>query len=188
MKKLLVVVAFVATGIMANAQEIKVGAKAGVNFAKITGDVTNVESLTGFHIGAMAEIGITEAFAVQPELLYSTQGAKAKEGDGEYNFNYITVPVTAKYYVIEGLSLELGPQIGFLASAKVKSSEGSTDIKKNIKSIDFGLNFGAGYRLDNGLSFSARYNVGMSNINDRSGNKDNIKNGVFQLSVGYFFF
>ncbi|RZJ55928.1 MAG: PorT family protein, partial [Flavobacterium sp.] len=32
--------------------------------------------------------------------------------------SYLNVPIMAKYYVIEKLSLEAGPQIGFLLSAK----------------------------------------------------------------------
>ena len=56
-----------------------------------------------------------------------------------------------------------------------------------MSSIDFGLNFGLGYKLDSGLNFGARYNMGLSNINDTDDDDDTIKNGVFQISLGYFF-
>ena len=63
----------------------------------------------------------------------------------------------AKYYVAEGFSLEAGPQIGFLMSAKMKAESGGDseeiDVKDDLKSIDFGINFGAGYKLENGLNF-----------------------------------
>ena len=48
------------------------------------------------------------------------------------------------------------------------------------------LNFGLGYKLDSGLNFAARYNLGLSNLAKDSGN-EKINNGVFQLSVGYMF-
>ena len=90
----------------------------------------------------------------------------------------------AKYYVAKGLSIEAGPQIGYLFSAKNES----VDVKDSFKKIDFGANVGLGYKLENGLNFGVRYNLGLSNINNVSGSSDKYKNGVLQASVGYFFF
>ena len=196
MKKVLLLIAVVAAGFTANAQEVKFGAKAGLNIASISGDTDdlgNTSARTSFHVGAVAEITISDKFAIQPELVYSTQGTKLelREADGTMKLDYLNVPVIAKFYVAEGLSLEAGPQIGFLMSAKLKAEYGGeteeTDIKDEleIKSVDFGLNFGAGYKLDNGLNFSARYNLGLSEIS-KNENIDS-KNGVFQISVGYMF-
>ena len=93
----------------------------------------------------------------------------------------------AKYYVAEGLSLEAGPQIGFLIKAESGADDVSVDVKDAFKSIDFGFNFGAGYKLESGLNFAARYNLGLSDISDDDDSDSNVKNGVFQLSVGYTF-
>jgi hypothetical protein len=98
-----------------NAQgNINFGAKAGLNLATLTGDVQGEETKTGFHIGGMAEISLNDKFSVQPELLFSTQGTDSEFGDDGINLSYINLPVMAKYYVTEGLSIEAGPQIGFL--------------------------------------------------------------------------
>lgn len=43
----------------------------------------------------------------------------------------------AKFYVADGFSLELGPQVGFLMSAKVEGEGESEDIKDFVKGIDF---------------------------------------------------
>ena len=102
----------------------------------------------------------------------------------------------AKYYVTEGLSLEAGPQIGFLVKAEneidftssndlVKNSSTTVDSKDSFKSVDFGFNIGAGYKLESGLNFALRYNLGLSNIADNEGST--WKNRVFQLSAGYTF-
>ncbi len=50
------------------------------------------------------------------------------------------------------------------------------------------MNFGLGYKMDNGLNFGARYNLGLMNIND-SANSDDYKlaNGVIQVSAGFMF-
>jgi hypothetical protein len=182
-----------------NAQDVKFGSKAGVNFASITGDDTDdLDGRTAFHLGVVAEIPISEKFSFQPELLYSAQGASQKNSFDEFNYeaeinlDYLNLPLMAKYYVAEGFSLEAGPQVGFLMSAKAKVSGGGEseeeDIKDSVKGINFGVNFGVGYKLDSGLNFGARYNLGLSNDNDDSEFPDDTyKNSVIQLSVGYFF-
>ena len=87
MKKLLLFAAVAVFGLSnVNAQEVKFGAKAGVNFATITGDETSgVDSRTAFHIGGVAEIVISEKFSFQPELLYSGQGAKESYSEEGYS-------------------------------------------------------------------------------------------------------
>ncbi|WP_271767742.1 porin family protein [Aquimarina algiphila] len=197
MKKLMLFAVLASLSLVATAQEesIRFGAKAGVNFANISGDGTDgVDGRTGFHIGALVEIPISEKFAFQPELLYSSQGAKLDIGNLETTtkINYINIPLMAKYYVAQGFSLQAGPQIGFLTSAKAKVEgpgvDEDNDIDDAIKGIDFGLNFGLGYQLDMGLFFDGRYNLGLSNINDTESSDDvKQKNSVIQLSVGYKF-
>tara|TARA_R110002049_G_scaffold993_3_gene7137 strand:- start:15824 stop:16480 length:657 start_codon:yes stop_codon:yes gene_type:complete len=199
-----------------NAQEIKIGAKTGLNLASITGDDVDVSMRPSFHIGGMAEIPVSAEFYVQPELLFSSQGYKVKDNDAVGILNYIALPVIGKYYVTDKLSIEAGPQIGYLLSANIKtddspapntgggnvetaakasntkassastaSSAQKQDIKEYFKSIDLAFGIGAGYKLDNGINLSARYNLGVSNISEDS--SESIKNSVFMLSVGYFF-
>ncbi|MBQ0733284.1 porin family protein [Aquimarina celericrescens] len=202
MKKLLVFAVLASFSLVATAQEetIRFGAKAGINFASLNGDGTDdLDGRTSFHLGAVVEIPLSEKFAFAPELVYSAQGAKVEETGFEQTtkLDYLNLPLMAKYYVAPGLSLHAGPQIGFLLSANAEGEEtfnGETiefdeDIKDAFKSIDFGLNFGAGYQLPAGIFFDARYNLGLTDLaDDRPDGDDNkIKNGVVQISVGYKF-
>ena len=166
-----------------NAQEVKFGVKAGVNLSSISGDETDdVDGLTSFHIGGVAEIVFSEKFSFQPELMYSAQGYSIDDVD--VKLDYISVPLMAKYYVAEGFSIEAGPQIGILASAKAEDE----DIKDFISGVDFGVGAGVGYKMDSGLNFAARYNLGLSNINDGEGSDDfKNQNSLLQLSVGFMF-
>jgi opacity protein-like surface antigen len=199
MKKIILSTALLfAIGFTAKAQEIKYGVKAGVNFATLTGDVPDdVKTRTGFHTGVVAEFKLTEQFSIQPELLYSQQGTKYDFKDIDTGINiestwkmdYLTLPVAAKYYIIEGFSVEAGPQIGYRLGAKIKTEasgfgEQEYDLKDDTKAIEFGVIGGVAYDLPIGLFFQARYNAGISKVND---DDDNVKNGVFQLSVGYKF-
>lgn len=217
MKKLVLFLTLSAFVLNTNAQtqptkgsdEISFGVKAGVNFASITGDETDdLSSLTGFHFGGFVNIPVSGNFSVQPEILYSAQGAKYEDSDdydGKFKLNYLNIPVMAKIEVADGFTLEAGPQIGFLLSAKddytyvgpdpgFSDDSGEDDIKDFIKSTDFGINFGLGYEMESGLSFGARYSLGISNIIDSDDidpgfDVDDFKNqnGVFQISVGYSF-
>jgi len=212
MKKTILALALALGMFSGNGQEINFGAKAGLNLASFTGDETgdDLKNRTGFHIGAVAEFSLSEKFSLQSELLYSTQGSKFEFIQSGVNFSfdnkstiildYITLPIMAKYYVAKGLSVEAGPQIGFLLSAEEEiefnqTIDGQTDsgfeerdIKDLISNVDFGVNFGLGYKLENGLNFVARYNLGLTNIYDFEGsNNFKRQNSVFQFSVGYSF-
>lgn len=183
MKKIiLTIMALASFSFAAQAQtpDLKLGAKAGVNFANLSNSEGDMK--TGFHVGVLAEIFINEKFSVQPELLYSAQGTAFKQEGIELklNMDYINIPIMAKYYVMDGLNIQAGPQVGFL----VKSELGDLDSKDSTQSVDFGINLGAGYELPMGVFFDARYNLGLTKTNKED--KD-YKNGVIQVSVGYKF-
>lgn len=185
MKKLLLFTAMAVFGLInMNAQDFHLGAKVGINFSDIYGDNTGatdpITSIINF--GVMGEMSFSEKFSFQPEIMYSIQGYSVN--DDLVSLNYLNVPLMGKYYVAKGFSLEVGPQIGFLLSAK----DESVNVKDNFKTLDFGVNVGLGYKLNNGLNFGARYNMGLSNINDIQGSSDKFRHGVVQVSVGYFFF
>ena len=143
---------------------------------------TGASTLTSIHFGGFAEIKISDKFAVQPELLYSAQGAKF-DGDN-LNLNYINIPVMAKYYVADAFSLEAGPQLGFLMSAKADGE----DVKDGFNSTDFAFNLGAGYDLNEQMSLGLRYNIGLSDIEkDLTAGESGSTNSSLQLSFGYKF-
>lgn len=200
MKKIILsLFALAAMGLSANAQQVvKFGPKAGVNFANLSGDdIEDSKMKTSFHVGAFAEIFFTDKFAIQPEVLFSAQGAEEKEGDGKWNLDYINIPIMAKYYVIDGLAVEAGPYVGFNMNSELESEGVTMDVKDGTKSVDFGLGLGANYNLDNGFFIGARYNLGLSEIGKSSEQTvggitietegPDAKNSVIQISVGYKF-
>ena len=63
----------------------------------------------------------------------------------------------------------------------------SEDVKEFMNNMDFGLNIGLGYRMESGLFFQGRYNIGLSNVADEGGDDYKMNNSVIQFSVGYFF-
>ena len=176
-----------------NKEDMSFGVKGGLNISSITNtdkDGVNSKSLIGFHVGFFSEFMISDKFAIQPELLYSAQGVKLEDGGdrGDLKLDYINIPVMAKYYVANTFSLEFGPQIGFLVSAKAKSGGVTEDIKNRVKSTDVSLGFGGTYYFAEKFMFGARYNLGLTRIQkDLSPGESESKNSVFQISLGYKF-
>lgn len=197
MKKLFFVIVLAAIGLVSNAQ-IRFGAKLGGNFYTLGGDDTknsDIKNKVGFHFGGLVNIPVSEHFSVQPELTYSIQGAKFENYNNvnndriNINLNYLNLPVMLQFTSDGGFYGELGPQVGFLISAKedykIGTTSGDIDIKDNLKGIDFSLNAGFGYKLSSGFGVSARYSVGVINISDSP--TGDLKNRGFQIGVFYMF-
>jgi opacity protein-like surface antigen len=187
----LIALALMAFGVT-NAQQTRFGIKGGLNISTVVGgDVDNTKSLVGFHVGGFAEIHVVEKFFIQPELLFSAQGTKFDGPfgtDADLKLNYLNIPVLAKYYIVDKFSVEAGPQLGVLLSAKTDDN----DIKDFTRSVDLGFNIGAGYNFTDNFSVGLRYTIGLSPLSDEDIDNaddyyDSAKNSNLALSLGYKF-
>ena len=186
MKKIFLILVCASTFAVANAQ-VSFGVKGGLNLSNVVGDdAEGAKAKVGYHVGLLAGIPVTSNFSVQPELVYSAQGAKYEEaGEDDVNLNsgYLNIPVLAKYSAASGFYGVTGPQLGFLLSAKAKQGDDKTDVKEFYKSTDFSWAFGVGYKTSSNLGFDLRYNLGLSSLDKDDEGK--VKNSVFQLGVFY---
>lgn len=190
-KNLITICVILVACISANAQIFKLGIKGGINYANQTGtDITvnstnyKTEAISNFHIGLLAEVKLGDRFSIQPEVLYSTQGAKYDAigvvQDFTNDIGYISIPVMAKINLNNTFSLEFGPQASFLMS---KKNEVSINSIKNQKEIDFGAGAGLGIRVTKSIFLQGRYMVGLSEISPDA----KVKNSVLQVSAGLLF-
>ncbi len=185
MKKILIASAILFST-TAFGQSFQFGIKAGANISNFTGgsfDDVDKKALIGFHGGAYLRFQFI-GFALQPEVMISTQGAKIDSVSGSYDWKltYINVPVMAQYRFPTGFYLEAGPQVGFLIDENI-ADETIGDFAKNL---DLSLAGGLGFRGKKGLGIGARYTVGLSKVGDfepASGVDPDFKNGVIQVSV-----
>ena len=171
----------------ASAQHVNVGIKGGLNLYTINNDNnSNYDTKAGFHAGLIGHIHLARQFALQPELVYSVQGAKytVTGVDTKLNLGYINLPVMFQYMFDNGFRLQAGPQVGFLINAKVETNNSKTDVKDNFKTVDFALGAGVGYVSLSGFGVDARYNLGLSDISENSPVKSTnrgVQLGVFYL-------
>ncbi len=192
MKKIILLVAVLSLSASAAfSQGFEWGAKAGLNLAKIT-DEDDIKMRPGFYAGVFAEKVVSDFFGVQGELLYSQMGAKAKfEGETSVTkHDYLVLPILAKFYVLEGLSVDLGPQFGYMLSAKEKFDGETSNYydEDGLKKFDVSFAAGLSYKICGRFDVSARYNLGLTKIYDFEDMGDyKPKNGVISVGVGYRF-
>lgn len=167
-----------------------IGIKAGLNLATLGGsDASGLKNRTGFVGGFLVNAPLSEHVSLQPEAVYSGEGANAFDNSLSLSTSYINIPLLLKITDRSGVFGEFGPQVGLLMSARVNTQGTSADVKNAYKSTDFSFAFGMGYYAKNsGLGFDFRYNLGLSNIEDNSSSLSQggaVKNNVIQLSMFY---
>jgi len=174
----------------------------GPRFGLLVSELNGAENLksvrASFTGGFMAEFKVKSSLAVYAEVSYSRQGSTNRgdnEGspfDNRLNLDYINIPLFIKYYLKEGLAIELGPQLGFLMNAKYLSRQVESpltrDITNDFESLDVSLGLGACYKTDWGFIFGLRYTFGFNSINKSIDYESaELRNAVFQLHFGYLF-
>ncbi len=165
------------------AQSFKFGPKVGLNVSNYTGDNIETEALVGMHLGGLLSFGIGNVFSIQPEVLFSTQGAKIKNNNTKYEFKttYVSVPVMLKARTGFGLYFEAGPQVAF----KTGENIGDQTISNFAENLDLAGGIGLGYQAGFGLGVGARYVQGISKVGtyDSSNLKADVKNSIVQVSL-----
>ncbi|MDA0176457.1 porin family protein [Mesoflavibacter profundi] len=212
MKKLILCAVALISGLtVAQAQSdskaVQLGIKGGLNSSTISGDdIGELKSRTSFNAGLVAEIPFSERVSFQPEVFYSGQGFDIQENDQdnifdtddnvEYQLDYIQVPLLLKVYLVEGLSVEAGPQFGFKIHEEIdfepNNDGGDIEIDSNdsnVKDLDTGIALGTAYKFDNGFFLSGRYTFGLTNIFEDGTAFENVdaKNNVWQFGLGFMF-
>ncbi|RTY93936.1 porin family protein [Flavobacterium sp. GT3R68] len=189
----------------ANAQStFKPGVKGGVNFATFTN--SDADTKTDFYLGGLFAMKFSKFYTLQPELVYSRQGAIRTQDntlvanptipDGtelKYSLDYLSLGVINKFTFGKGFHFDVGPSIDFKVGDNFNEKGASEPI-----GLDLALIGGIGYAFSNGFSIDARFKQGMADIfgnnynntSDPEGNgniDDIILNQLFQVGVSYTF-
>jgi len=186
MKKItlsLVALFFVLVSTHMFAQGIGLGIKAGANFANQKISDISTDSRTSFHGGAYLTLAFSEKWAIQPEVLFSSQGSEIPDFDEISRLDYFSIPVLLRWKPIKLISIEAGPQFSTLLSAVDKSGD---SVKEDFKTSDFGLAAGATVHLPLGLNGGLRYVWGFTDVADLQ-DDTSIKNKTIQIFVGWTF-
>ena len=184
------------------AQSFQLGVKAGGNlstFMSSSNAVYNSYTMqAGWNAGIFTNFFLGNHFAIAPEVLYNTLGANIKtvtDGTSQNVFvsdrlhlQYITVPVMAKYRWTGGFYVETGPEVDFNITGSHWQDQ---SVKSFTNGAEFAWGAGLGYQSPIGLGIGARYNVGLTRVNDvnnASFNDVNWRNSSFQLDLFWTIF
>ncbi|MGY2130967.1 porin family protein [Hymenobacter sp. HD11105] len=209
-KSILLVSALLGWSLATQAQStVQVGVKTGLSLAVLDGTInTGAEYKPSFHVGGVLRWRPSARVAIQPELIFSQQGYQNPSGpftlENKTNLSYLNLPVLVKVYLGNVFNVHLGPQFGLLLAAQKKGDlsitsnggvvSGEEEVKKFYKS-DFGVCAGLGADLKNGLLLAARFNYGLSDIDNNALTQQvreqagfgGLHNRVLEVSVGYVF-
>ena len=209
MRKIALLITLTIFGLtQANAQNF--GFKGGYNYSSFNGDVAKdntLKGLSGFYVGALLELPLGDVISIQPEVIYSRQGAVWEQKDilGEFKkdlkLDYLNIPVMAKVN-LGPLFLQGGVQFGFLVGKpEVSYTRGAQRVTEKVDkdayaSFDFGVGAGLGVNLSQHFFVEARYTHSLTNALDPNNNSlknahisddNNFKNAVLSLGLGVKF-
>ena len=184
MKKIITtLVLAVATLGVAQAQEFKVGVKAGGLFSNAAFKKQTIETSTtkintgfkfGYQFGVLGEYNFNDKLGVEVDVLYAFQGAKlnsiegGREGEtpvkiniknGELNTQMNVNHIWLKYSVAEGLRPKLGVNISNLIKTSLKGEFGDEGDKNNLADVKaepkkkFDFGVGAGIEYNHSSGF-----------------------------------
>lgn len=198
MKSFFSVVLLTLFGVVSYAQQkqdtFTIEPKVGINVSKLT----HANLLPGLVAGVESTYQITDLVGISAGVLFSMQGGKYKgddltfQGDimldsSTFRMEYINIPVTAQCYIVKGLALKAGTQIGFNIYDRLKGDLGGGDYfeynyTKEYRKVDFSIPVGISYEIKR-IVLDARYNIGTTMISKW----DKRYNSVLQLTIGYRF-
>lgn len=188
MKKLILSAAVAILAISGAQAQTAFGLKGGLNVSNLYGSgVSNdaTKSLFGGNGGFFASIPASTNFYIQPEVSYSMEGAMYKGSDAKTKLNFVNIPVMLKYVTPGGFFVEAGPQLGILVSAENEVNDVESDIKGLLKSTNFSVGGGIGFKLDPSIAVGARYMAGLSNLTEN--NPSELKSNNLSINLFYTF-
>jgi hypothetical protein len=180
-------------------KKTQVGIKSGLNLAILSASINSESSYKpGFHIGMY----VKTPGGFRPEVYFSSQGQKdnyvsppsfVSTGKTTTTLNYLNIPLLME--LGKKVNFQVGPQIGFLLSAKevgtISNQSVNSDLKEFTKSPDFSLVLGAGINASEKVNFGLRLNYGLSDIFNSPSSPGvdfpSIKNRVFHFYAGVSF-
>lgn len=161
------------------------GPKVGATLSTVNG-IPDAKLLPGVSAGLFFESVACSWFVIESDLLFSMQGFKVdREGtDSSVRLNYISMPILGKYYVIDGLNLQMGASFDYLVHTGAKVDGEKVDMDGDFNKFNIQLLAGLAYDFDFGMVLEGRYRYGLTPLTPEA---ENVYSGMLQISVGWRF-
>jgi hypothetical protein len=205
MKKMILMIAigcFITTHSYAQ-NEFQFGIKVGTNLSSVfdsEGESFTSDSKFGLAAGTFFSLPIGQFLGVQPEILFSQKGYKAKGSllgstyEITHTTNYIDIPILFAIKPVPGLTLLAGPQYSYLISQKNTFENGQTTIaqeeefnNENLRKNTLCFTGGLDFNMDPAvLSIRTGWDL-YKNNGDGTTSTPRYKNVWYQVTLGIRF-
>lgn len=187
--------------------KFKLGVRAGINFAQISGSGAQGFNHFGAVGGMFFDYRIKKRMSLITELMYTMKGARRNPNPdfGDYNsysfdLDYIEIPVLFRYHVgkREFVSFDAGLTFAFLVRQLGKENEAVIKFDRGFNVFELGVAAGVNFHLPKGWGITARYHNSIIPIRSNVNNNTVIQpiwgiinigqvNSLFSASLTYSF-
>ncbi|MDB5128973.1 porin family protein [Mucilaginibacter sp.] len=195
MKKCLLSIAILFVAVISAKAQVSLGAKAGINFSKISTNNVSESTVAGYQAGLFARFG--SSLYLQPELYLGSSGGKFNFNNnnntvttnGKVTFTSLNLPLLiGKGFGGDNLNFRImaGPVYSYLLDKNQNFSDnvsGAYQDFGNYRKSTLGYQVGGGVDIGH-ITADLRYEGGLTKINESYGQRQNI----WALSVGFKFF
>lgn len=173
--------------------QFTIGPKVGFTMSKLK--ATNFEEVaeeakSGFQFGVFARFG--KKLYIQPEIMFVTKGGTldvTDVGKSTVNLKTFQIPALVGLKLINlsvvNLRIMAGPAISFVSNKEIEIQEGESFIEDaDLKDAIWSMHLGAGLDI---LMFTldVRYEWGLNNIYQGAKESGDIKNNLWNISLGW---
>ena len=214
MKKtlLLLVVSVLCLQFSSFSQNTRAGIMGGVAFSGMSGELfgseNNYETKRGITVGMMIDAPIGKSrFSFAPGLHYVQKGTLQRPPQGtlitesyialryvELNANFIYRAPGTKGNFYAGAGPSLSFKVPSKKGTKIDEDKTETDVNfgttidKDLRGMDYGVNFLIGYRLAAGFFVTANYNRGLRDLRPvPESAPEEVMNHYFGIQIGWLF-
>ena len=179
-KYIIIIVSFV---FVSNISAQSFGLKGGIASTSFSGTgLEIIDKNKGFYLGAFLKMG-EDNIQWSPEIIFHQKGA-ALSDTTSLSLNYIDMGINVHFHITDELALIAGPYVGYAATGNTKNSDINDWDKDGYNRVDFGVNLGTTYAINDLFNLDLRYGIGLTNIKDDG---LSMQNTSLQVGIGYVF-
>jgi hypothetical protein len=190
-KTLIVLLCFLMTAPLTHASFFSMGPRVGVSTFRVKVNAApgntapkglQLEDHWGYHGGAFTRFDLLLCY-VQPEILFTSSGAKFKKNNKAIELSYakLDIPIMLGFSFFKVLRVQLGPVFSRLLGAK----EGEKDVKEHYSSITTGWQAGLGVDIWK-VGIDLKYESSLSKFGEKiAGISTDHGHAQWILSIGF---
>ncbi|MGB0850149.1 MAG: outer membrane beta-barrel protein [Bacteroidia bacterium] len=199
MKRIVLFFLLVSGFVLAFSQGFNAELLLGANFSQVDGDQLGGYNKLGLNTGIQINRKISDDWEGAFELRYSMKGAK-KVIDPEapptftlkLNYQYVEVPLLAKFTRFDPLTLYAGPSIGVNVQNE-REENGIKTSETELNKTEIGFHLGGTYYLNQNIGLDLRHSYSLFSVTEKNArsigpswfNRTGWYNRLFTIGVVY---